>query len=196
MLENGYHDVPSDKLATVVTHLQMFEKPQPRGEVTGPWTLRRHEMIGLDAYRDIHRKIGAEWLWASRLEMGDEKLAANVHSPDVELHLLEVDGVTEGIAELDFRKSGECEMAYFGVSPALIGTGAGRWLMNRAIDLAWSRPIERFWLHTCTLDSPQALPFYTRSGFTPFKRQVEVFDDPRLKGNSPRSAAPQIPILA
>ncbi len=195
MLDNGYHDVPADKLVTVVTHLQMLEKPEPRGEAKGPWTLRRVDRIDLEDYRDIQRKIGAEWLWASRLEMDDAELASNVHTQDVELHILEVDGVTEGIAELDFRKSGECEMVFFGVSSALIGTGAGRWLMNRAIDLAWKHPIERFWLHTCTLDSPQALPFYTRSGFTPFRRQVEVFDDPRLKGNVPRTAAPQLPIL-
>jgi GNAT superfamily N-acetyltransferase len=195
MLEDGYHDIPSDKIVAVVTSLQMLQRPPARAEVSGPWTLRHNEKIALDSYRKLYAEIGAEWLWCSRLVMSDEELSSHVHSPQVELHLMEVDGVAQGIAELDFRKAGECEMAFFGISAAQIGTGAGRWLMNRAIDLAWRHPIERFWLHTCTLDSPQALPFYMRSGFSPFKRQIEVFDDPRLSGRSPRDAAPHLPIL-
>ena len=195
MLENGYHDVPSDKTVSIVTYLQMFERPPVRDEAAGTWTFCRHRNIDLNECRAIYRRIGAEWLWSSRLLMSDEELASNVHSQDVEFYVLELDGIAEGIAELDFRTSGECEMAFFGVSSVLIGTGAGRWLMNRAIDKAWSRPIRRFWLHTCTLDSPPALPFYIRSGFTPFRRRVEIADDPRLTGSSPRTAAPQLPIL-
>jgi GNAT superfamily N-acetyltransferase len=195
VLENGYHDVPADKIVAIVTHLQMLEQPPARAEAAGTWTLRRHDRIDLDVYRRIYRRIGAEWLWNSRLVLSDEELAAHVHSPEVEMHIIETGGVAEGIAELDFRKAGECEMVFFGVAATQIGTGAGRWLMNRAIENAWRRPINRFWLHTCTLDSPQALPFYIRSGFTPFRRQVEVLDDPRLSGNSPRHLAPHVPII-
>ena len=67
--------------------------------------------------------------------------------------------------------------------------------MERALDLAWAAPIDRFHVHTCSLDSPAALAFYIRSGFTPYARQVEVADDPRLTGALPRDAAPQVPIL-
>lgn len=196
ILENGYHDIPPGKTVAIVTSLQMFQRPQRRPEADGRWTLRHHERIDLDAYRAIYSRIGSEWLWLSRLSMSDEELASHVHSPKVELHLLEVDGVAEGIAELDFRQAGECEMAFFGVAATQIGTGAGRWLMNRAIEKAWSHPITRFWLHTCTLDSPPALPFYIRSGFAPFKRQIEVLDDPRLTGESPVTAAAHLPIIA
>ena len=54
-------------------------------------------------------------------------------------------------------------------------------LMRRALERAWSRPISRFWVHTCTLDHQAAVEFYQRSGFTAFKRGVEVVDDPRLQ---------------
>ncbi|MBV8196845.1 MAG: GNAT family N-acetyltransferase, partial [Candidatus Eremiobacteraeota bacterium] len=56
-------------------------------------------------------------------------------------------------------------------------------------------PIERFWLHTCNLDHPNALAFYKRSGFVPFKREIEVYDDPRIIGIVPKDTAPQVPIL-
>ncbi|NMD08644.1 MAG: GNAT family N-acetyltransferase, partial [Phyllobacteriaceae bacterium] len=48
---------------------------------------------------------------------------------------------------------------------------------------------------TCTFDAPQALPFYIRSGFTPYARMVELHDDPRLSGKLARDASPQVPLL-
>ena len=68
--------------------------------------------------------------------------------------------------------------------------------MHRAIALAWDDPrTTRFWLHTCNLDSPQALPFYIRSGFRPYRYAVEIQEDPRLAGLLPRDAAPHIPLI-
>jgi GNAT superfamily N-acetyltransferase len=83
----------------------------------------------------------------------------------------------------------------FGVTEKLVGTGAGRWLMQHAQMHAWSRPIERLWLHTCTFDHPAALPFYQRAGFRAFRRQVEVEDDPRLDGTAPRNVAMHVPVI-
>ena len=102
---------------------------------------------------------------------------------------------TRDCCELDFREPGQCELAFFGVSEKLIGGGAGRWLMNRALELAWSHQVIRVWLHTCTMDHPSALAFYRRSGFRPFRRQIEIADDPRLDGTAPRSAARHVPII-
>jgi hypothetical protein len=68
--------------------------------------------------------------------------------------------------------------------------------MNHAIARAWARPgLRRFWLHTCTLDHPRALAFYIRSGFVPFRYQVEIMPDPRLDGTLPADAAPGVPII-
>ena len=75
------------------------------------------------------------------------------------------------------------------------GRGLGRALMTRAIEEAWARPIARFWVHTCTLDSPAALGFYRRSGFTPVFQQIEIAPDPRLTGILPRNAASHIPVF-
>ncbi|MDE2305501.1 MAG: GNAT family N-acetyltransferase, partial [Gammaproteobacteria bacterium] len=146
-------------------------------------------------YRELFARIGTPWLWFSRLRMPPEELRAIITHPDVEIHAFAIDGRDEGLLELDFRESGECELAFFGVTAAAQGTGAGRLLMNRAIERAWARPIGRFWVHTCTLDHPAALGFYLRSGFRAYARRVEVADDPRLAGLAPREAAPQIPII-
>jgi GNAT superfamily N-acetyltransferase len=99
------------------------------------------------------------------------------------------------LLELDFREAGQCELSFFGVTAKLIGGGAGRWLMNRALELAWSRPLQRFWVHTCTYDHPAAVTFYQRSGFRAFRRQIELEDDPRLHGTLPRHVAKHVPII-
>ena len=196
-LEDGFYDVPPGKLAAVVTHLEMRAKaplrpvPEPQG-----LGLERKEAPGVDWYRALFRKVGAEdWLWFSRLVMDEAALQAILRDPLVEVYALREGGADKGLLELDFREEGECELAFFGLASDLIGRGVGRWLMNRAIDLAWRRGITRFHVHTCTLDSPQALSFYMRSGFVPVRRQVEIADDPRLAGLLPESAAPQVPIL-
>jgi len=195
ILPDGYSDIPAGKVAAIVTHLEMTARPAPRPDPDRAWMLRRVEMPPLDWFRDLYRRIGEEWLWVSRITMPDTELAAHLHSPQLEVYALVDDDGDEGLLELDFREPGQCEIVMFGVTAKLVGSGAGRWLMNRAQEIAWSRPIERLWLHTCTFDHPAALAFYQRSGFRPFRRQIEVTDDPRLDGTVPRTAAPHVPVI-
>lgn len=196
-LGDGYHDVPKGRVATVVTHLEMREQvaERPVG-LPDEAEFLKIERPTAAWYKAIFRKVGAaDWLWFSRLNLSDDELEAIVQSPDVEIFALQKGGQDLGLVELNFRHEGDCELAFFGVARELMGFGAGRYLMNKAITHAWARPITRFHVHTCTLDSPQALPFYIRSGFTPCRQQIEIAPDPRLHGLIEREAAPQIPIF-
>jgi len=193
---DGYTDVPAGKIAAVVTSLEMLARPRPRPDPPDAlWRLRRVADPDLDWFRDLYRRVGQDWLWFSRLTLPDDALAAIVRDRSIELHALECRGHDEGLLELDFRQAGDCELSFFGVTPDFVGQGAGRWLMNRALELAWSRPLRRFWVHTCTLDHPRALSFYLRSGFSAYRRQIEIADDPRIAGILSASAAPEIPVI-
>ena len=195
MLTDGYHDVPLGKLAMVVTHLEMREAAPLRDVPAPEGVTLRALTTTLDWYRDIFRRVGQDWLWFGRLTKTDAELQALLSDADTQFFTLTKDGRDEALLELKFTADGTCELAYFGLTPALIGSGAGRYLMNHAIRTAWARPISRFHLHTCTLDSPQALSFYVRSGFTPFKRQVEVADDPRLIDLLDKDAGAHVPTI-
>ncbi|WP_375306979.1 GNAT family N-acetyltransferase [Bradyrhizobium sp. A11] len=195
MIPDGYSDVPNGKIAAVVTHLEMTAPPARRDDPPGNWSLRKVDSPALHWYRDIFRRVGEDWLWFSRSRMTDTELAAIIQAPDVEIYALVAGGRDEGLLELDFRDPGQCELAYFGVTAPLIGTGAARFLMNRALERAWSRDVRRVWVHTCTLDHPSAVAFYQRSGFRAFRRQIEIADDPRLDGTAPRTAAKHVPII-
>lgn len=195
MVPLGCHALPAGKLAMIVTYLQM-RVPAPLRNVSCPDGTHFEPLGGgLETYRALIRRVGENWLWADRLRLSDEELLAVLNDPYVSTYTLLHDGTPSAILELDSRQNGACEITFFGVAPNLIGSGAGAYLMDRAIDLAFKQDITRLHLHTCTLDSPQALGFYVRSGFTPYKRAVEIVDDPRTTGLLPKSAAPHIPLL-
>jgi hypothetical protein len=60
----------------------------------------------LVAYRALFRKIGAKWLWFSRLYMADDKLTAILNDPNVEAFIR--DGAEDiGMLELDFSEPGQ-----------------------------------------------------------------------------------------
>ena len=188
--------VDGRQIATIVTSLEMRERPRPAPQPVSPLRLIRWKAPSIEDYRNLFRRVGEPWLWFSRLVMPDEELLAIIHDPAVEIYaILDPKGVEVGLLELDFRNLADCELAFFGLIPQLTGQGFGRWLMGQAKSLAWRKGVERFWVHTCTLDDPKALGFYIRSGFTPYARAVEIFDDPRLHGILPMESAPQIPIF-
>lgn len=195
MLSDGMHDVPAGKIAFVVTHLEMTAPAPTRDLPLADGISFRQVSPDLTWYREIFARVGSDWLWFGRKVMDDTALMSIIDDPKVALYTLSLNSQDEALLELDFREDGACELAYFGLTSDLIGTGAGRFLMDQAIKLAWAQPISRFHVHTCTADSPQALDFYIRSGFTPFRRQVEIGDDPRLIGLWPESKGRHMPLI-
>ncbi|MBW4709439.1 GNAT family N-acetyltransferase [Roseobacter sp. YSTF-M11] len=196
MLSNGFHDIPPGKVAMIVTYLEMTSKAVTMDITLPDGVSFRRVTPDLAWYRNIFTRVGAlDWLWYGRLMLNDVELGSILNDPKVEVFTLSRDGQDEALLELDFRSEGSCELAYFGVTGSLIGTGSGRYLMNEAITRAWAQPISRFHVHTCTIDSPQALNFYRRSGFTPVRQAVEIDEDPRVIDILPEHAGPNVPIL-
>lgn len=186
--------IADGEIAAVVTFLEMTAPPSRSGP-TGTLRLSRVARPSTDHYRALFRKVGAPWLWFSRLAMGDDELAAIITDPAVRLYEVAAVEAVVGMVELDFRKPGECELAFIGLVPELAGKGHGRWLLGEALRLAWTDDIRRVHVHTCSLDHPAALRAYCRAGFVAYKRAVERFPDPRLAGILAVDCAPQVPLL-
>lgn len=188
--------VGDDQIATIVTHLEMRERPKPAPIPPAPLRLVPWREPTPDAYRALFRRVGEPWLWFSRLAMSEAELTAIIHDPAVEVYAVtDPRGVEVGLLELDFRFLPDCELSFLGLIPDMNGKGLGKWLMAQAKSLAWRREVSRFWVHSCTLDSPAALGFYIKSGFLPYRREVEIFADPRLTGLLRPDAAPHVPLL-
>ena len=194
-MEVSYDAIPDGELVAVVTFLEMRERPTLEVP-SSPLSLHRAEDPRLDWYRALFRKVGARWLWFSRLIMDDAKLAPIISDAKVDLFaVIDESGGEVGVLELDFREAGQCELSFVGLVPELSGQGHGRWLLAEAVSRAWREDVNRVHVHTCTLDHPAALAAYCRAGFTPYERAIERFPDPRLLGILPRDCAPQVPLL-
>jgi GNAT superfamily N-acetyltransferase len=188
----GLTELPPGQLGTVVTYLEMLERPRMRPTPESPLRLVRWRDVDPDKYRALFRRVGGPWLWFSRLTMGDATLLANV----AEVHaVLDRSGIEVGMLELDFRKEGECLIRFLGLVPELAGKGHGKWLFAQTLALAWRGGVSRVHVTTCSLDHPAALPSYLKAGFTAYKRALESFPDPRLLGLLPPETAPQIPLV-
>ena len=184
--------LPEGHVGAVVTYLEMTERPRPGPLPASPLSLDCWPAPDPDRYRALFRKVGARWLWYSRLLMDDERLRremAEVHA------VLDPAAIEVGLLELDFRQEGECLIRFLGLVPELAGKGHGAWLFAQTLALAWRPGVRRVAVNTCTLDHPAALKAYLKAGFTAYQRAFESFPDPRLNGLLPAGCAPQIPLM-
>lgn len=134
----------------------------------------RCDGIDVAHYRRLYETVGAPWRWTDRNAWSDERLAAHLERQDVHVWECLVDAESAGFFELERHDDGSVEIAYFGLTPAFIGRGLGKALLTRAAEEAWLLGASRVWLHTCTLDSPHALPNYEARGFVAFRRETYV----------------------
>lgn len=127
----------------------------------------------IEEWRHLYASIGSEWHWHERDAWSDHKLATRL--ADKNVHVFRADAALNGLSddiesgvgfvELEHHSDGSVEIVYFGLARSAQGYGLGSWLLERAVEEAWGLGATRVWLHTCTLDSPQALPNYLARGF-------------------------------
>jgi GNAT superfamily N-acetyltransferase len=156
-----------------VTYLQMFARPQeavprPRDGVA----VVHAKKPTVSYYRFLYETVGRDYDWPRCKKATDAELAARLCDPQIEVHVLMVEGVPAGFAELDRHSEGEIELVNFGLMPEFIGQGLGRYFLQWTIDKAWSYGPRRFWLHTDTKDHPSALSNYLKRGFAVYKEEI------------------------
>ena len=142
----------------------------PRTPVHPP-PLARLFPISPAAYLALYRAVGERWQWRDRLAWDEPRLRAHLDRPDVHVWVLGDPRDPDGYFELEGPLERSVEIVYFGLVARAMGRGLGAWMLERAVEEAWMLGPDRVWLHTCTLDSPQALPNYLARGFREFRRE-------------------------
>ncbi len=157
------------KHTTTVTFLEMNAEPDLRVPMPArKLALMRAKSPPVHFYRYLYDAVGRDYIWVNRKAFTDEQLLEVISDERVEIYVLYVDGVPAGFAELDFRTSGQAELAYMGLVPEYVGGGLGEYLLAQAIEIAWGHEIKKLKVQTCTLDHPRALGLYQRMGFVPY----------------------------
>jgi GNAT superfamily N-acetyltransferase len=135
-------------------------------------------------WRQLYATVGAAWEWHDRDSWPDAQIAQRLANSEV--HIFRADAALNslsddieagvGFVELERHPNGSVEIVYFGLTRNAQGFGLGAWLLERAVDEAWGLGATQVWLHTCTLDSPHALPNYIARGFE--VEREEEYDAP------------------
>ncbi|PWE31675.1 GNAT family N-acetyltransferase [Pararhodobacter marinus] len=121
----------------------------------------------------LYNAVGRDYAWTDKHAMDDAAIADWIQHADVSLYTLMGKGWPQGFFMLDWRETGTCDLAYFGLVPEAVGMGLGSWLLKTAILTGWERAgTTRMTVNTCTLDHPRALAQYQRMGFSPLKTEV------------------------
>jgi ribosomal protein S18 acetylase RimI-like enzyme len=134
--------------------------------------VERVEQAPPTLWRFLYTEVGREYHWLDRLAWTDDDIRRYLDDPALELWVLRVAGETAGYFELRRDADGGVEIAYFGLLPAFVGRGLGKYLLSSAVERAWARGASRVWLHTSSLDHASALPNYLARGFGVWKQET------------------------
>ncbi len=121
--------------------------------------------------RFFYRAIGEAFHWHDRNAWSDAEYGAYLAQPGCSLWVLRFGAEDAGYVEFQRHTDGSIEIALFGLMPRFVGRGFGKHLLTVAAEEAWKQKPPLVWLHTCTLDSPRALPNYKARGFVPFREE-------------------------
>jgi len=161
-------------LQAVRTYLEMRDPAALDGApAPGPGiVVQREENAPAHLWRFLYTEVGREHHWVDRLGWTDDEIRAYLADPALELWVLRMNGETAGYFELRKEADGGTEIAYFGLLPAFLGRGLGKFLLTEAVERAFARGASRVWLHTSSLDHSSALPNYLARGFSIWKQET------------------------
>lgn len=158
----------------VRTYLEMLSPDELRpATLAGPVpSVARLEQCSVSFFRFLYQEVGTAYHWTDRLHWSDQRILEHLATPGVSLWLMSWENEPVGYFELREHEDRSVEIAYFGLLPRFIGRGWGKYLLTRAVQIAWGLGAGRVWLHTCTLDHPAALPNYLKRGFRPTRQEM------------------------
>jgi GNAT superfamily N-acetyltransferase len=135
------------------------------------WSVIEARVPQWQVNRFLYDFVGQQWLWTDKSGWSDDDWRRHVERDDLRTWIAWRFGSPAGYFELERRPDGDIEIAYFGLAPAFIGQGLGGCLLTNAIRQAWEWDARRVWVHTCSLDHPNALANYRARGMTLYREE-------------------------
>ena len=162
-------------------YLQMLSPADLRPATSDDPLLRVSRMAPCTAElsRQLYEEVGREYHWRDRRSWSEARLESHLARPEVAVWVLTRGSEVAGFFELERHDDSSVEIVLLGLRPGHTGWGLGKHMLTRAVEEAWRMGATRVWLHTCTLDSPAALPNYLARGFAEYDREdYAVTDEP------------------
>ena len=155
-----------------IWYLEMLKRDELRPKGFPPETQLVKLEIALSALnRFFYLEVGKMWEWTEHQLWTDEQWRDWAEAETLQTWMLLFKGTPAGYFELSTQDR-DVELAYFGLLPPFVGKGLGGGLLSAAIENAWGAEIKRVWVHTCSLDHPNALKNYQARGFQIYRETL------------------------
>jgi len=106
----------------------------------------------------FYKEVGKEFFWKDRLRWSDQEWLSYINNEFFKLYILKYNNKLAGYYELLYDlKTFSMEIPYFGIFKEFYGKGIGGYLLTDAILNSFNHKVDKVWVHTCTLDHPNAL---------------------------------------
>jgi GNAT superfamily N-acetyltransferase len=135
----------------------------------------------VDFCKFLYKEVGKDFFWRDRLKWSDQDWLNYINNIFFKLYILKQNNELAGYYELLYDpKISSMEISYFGIFKEFFGKGIGGYLLTDAILNSYKHSINKVWVHTCTLDHPNALKNYLARGMKIFKTEKIFFNPENL----------------
>ena len=134
------------------------------------FSLKEANKDNFDLNKFFYKQIGKRHQWVDRLIWQDKDWLKYISNENLRTYIFKMENDLVGYFELIFNNY-DCEIAYFGILEEFIGKGYGGFLLSEALKIGFKRA-KRIWVHTCSLDHPNAIENYKSRGMKIFKTEI------------------------
>ena len=159
-----------EKIDRFYLEINSINELKAKRTLSDDFTLSEAEKSKFDLNKFFYKQIGKKHQWVDRLIWQDKNWIEYVSNKNLKTFILQKNNDFVGYFELLFNKN-ECEIAYFGILEEFIGKGYGGFLLSEAIRIGFKNA-NRIWVHTCSLDHPNAIENYKSRGMKVFKTEI------------------------
>jgi len=134
------------------------------------FSLKEESKDNFDLNKFFYKQIGKRHQWVDRLIWQDKDWLKYISNENLKTYIFKRENDLVGYFELIFNNN-DCEIAYFGILEEFIGKGYGGFLLSEALKIGF-KSASRIWVHTCSLDHPNAIENYKSRGMKIFKTEI------------------------
>lgn len=167
------------RLEVTTTYLEMHAVEQIVPAAPTVLTLTETMVPCPEFQRFLYTAVGGAWYWMDRLRWSYQQWLDYLSQDHVRVWVAYVQGTPAGYFELSQQPDQSTKIEYFGLLPQFMGQGHGGYLLTLALKTAWELTSQRVWVHTNSIDGPNALKNYQARGLVIYDQQQATFDLPK-----------------
>ena len=144
-------------------------------EISKNYSLKLLNPDNFQLNKFFYKNVGKKHQWVDRLIWTETQWIDYVSSKNVKTYIFKNKENLAGFFELILHiEKKEIEISYFGLLEEFQNKKLGSYLLSEAIKKSFLNDINRVWLHTCSLDHPNALNNYIARGMKIFKTETVI----------------------